>query len=373
MEAVRLVPCADYGPGCREALRAACGDLSWVTPGMTVGIKVNLVAGAPPEKAVTTHPALVAALTELLTERGAKVLVGDSPGGLFTPAFLQRVYRLSGYDAVERAGAVLNLDCAIKETDFPAGAVLHRFAYTAWLDSCDALVNFCKLKTHGMLGMTGAVKNMFGAVPGAMKPEYHFRFPDRLDFAKMLTDLQWYFRPRLHLVDAVTAMEGNGPTAGHPRQVGLLLGAADPFALDDVCAKVLGLCDVATQQAARELNRLPAYAVTGGDPADYRPADFVLPPQGSTLFRTVLPGKAGEAFGRIAQAALSPRPVLTGNMCVSCGRCAGICPAKAITMEKKRPHIHRRTCIRCFCCQEFCPAGALKAQRTPLARLLSSL
>ena len=172
MVQVRLQPCEDYEmEHCRQALRAVCGDLNWVKPGMKIGVKVNLVSGAAPEKAVTTHPAMVAALTQLLRERGASVVVGDSPGGLFTPAFLQRIYHLSGYEVVEQAGAVLNTDCAVREADLPQGAVLHHITYTAWLDSCDALINFCKLKTHGMMGMTAAVKNLFGTVPGAMKPE----------------------------------------------------------------------------------------------------------------------------------------------------------------------------------------------------------
>lgn len=372
MVQVRLQPCEDYDmEHCRQALRAVCGDLNWVKPGMKIGVKVNLVSGAAPEKAVTTHPAMVAALTQLLRERGASVVVGDSPGGLFTPAFLQRIYHLSGYEVVEQAGAVLNTDCAVRETDFPQGAVLHHFTYTAWLDSCDALINFCKLKTHGMMGMTAAVKNLFGTVPGAMKPEYHFRFSRREDFAKMLTDLPCYFQPRLHLVDAVTAMEGNGPGSGDPRHLGLVLGSEDPFALDEVCAALIGCDTVPTQEAARSLGRIPAYTVTGGDVAAYRVPDFVLPPLGSTLFRSVLPGKAGEVFGRIAQAALSPHPALTAQRCIGCGKCASICPAKAIQLVNRKPKIHRKICIGCFCCQEFCPVGALEARRTPIARLLS--
>lgn len=374
MTEVRLRACPDYErEHCRAALEAVCGGLSWVQPGMKIGVKVNLVAGAPPEKAVTTHPALVAALTELLLEHGASVVVGDSPGGLFTPAFLQRVYHLSGYEAVEQAGATLNTDCEIRETDFPQGAVLHRFSYTAWLDSCDALINFCKLKTHGMMGMTCAVKNLFGSIPGTMKPEYHFRFSRPEDFAKMLTDLPCYFRPRLHLVDAVTAMEGNGPGSGDPRRLGLVLGCEDPFALDEVCAGLIGCDAVPTQAAARELGRIPAYTVTGEDPAAFHIPDFVLPPRRGTLFQMLLPGKAGEALSRVLQSAMAPRPTLTPAKCVGCGKCAAICPAKAITMANHKPKFNRKTCIGCFCCQEFCPKGALEARRTPLARLLSPM
>ena len=158
------------------------------------------------------------------------------------------------------------------------------------------------------MGMTAAVKNLFGAIPGAMKPEYHFRFPNAADFAKMLTDLSCFFRPRLHLVDAVVAMEGNGPTSGkNPGSWGLLLGKRGSLRP--------GRGPAPKSSAARRCPpwRLPGllagcrkFTITGGDPAAFRLADFVLPPLGSTLFRSVLPGKAGEAFGRIAQAALSP-------------------------------------------------------------------
>ena len=370
MTQVRLAPLTDY-TACQDALEAACGDLSWVTPGMKIAVKVNLVSGAPPEKAITTHPSLVAALTKLLIARGAEVVVGDSPGGLFTPAFLQWVYHLSGYEAVKEAGATLNLDCATSDATFPQGAVLHQFTYTKWLTDCDAIINFCKLKSHCMTGLSGGVKNLFGCIPGLTKPEFHWRFPNENDFADMLLDLCALAAPRLSVMDAVVAMEGNGPTSGKPRQLGLLLGSEDPFALDEVCAQVLGCTAVPTLEAARALGRVPEFTVTGGDPAAFRLADFVLPPLGSTLFRSVLPGKAGELLGRALEASLAPRPMLTGETCVGCGKCASICPAKAITMVRGKPKIHRKTCIRCFCCQEFCPKGALKAQRTRLARLLS--
>ena len=367
---VRYVPCPDYRPDhCAAALEAVVGDLAWVRPGMRIGIKVNLVHAAAPEAAVTTHPALVKALTDLLRQRGAEVVLGDSPGGLYTAAHLEKVYSLCG---LMDTGAALNRDFSVKDGVFPEGKVLKTFRYTGWLDGCDALINFCKLKTHGMMGMTCAVKNFFGAIPGTMKPEYHFRFPEAMDFAHMLVDLQLYFRPVLHIVDAVTAMEGNGPTAGTPRDLGLVLTSENPFALDQVCAPLIGLApeQVLTQKAALDRGLVPDTAF----PPDLRPfckTDFRLPPTKSTLFRSVLPGKAGEVVGRAMQKALSPRPTLTPDLCVGCGKCAGLCPARAIRMVRGKPKIHRSRCIGCFCCQEFCPKGALEAKRSAIARLLT--
>ena len=94
--------------------------------------------------------------------------------------------------------------------------MLKSFTYTAWLDACDAIIDFCKLKSHGMMGMSAAAKNLFGVIPGTMKPEYHYRFPNMSDFAHMLVDINDYFadKVKLCLVDAVEGMEGNGPTKG---------------------------------------------------------------------------------------------------------------------------------------------------------------
>ncbi len=373
-QTVSVASCPSYTPElCRRALNEVLAPigLDWVRPGMKIGIKANLVAAMEPEAAATTHPELLAALTELLCQKGAEVIVGDSPGGLYNAASLEKVYRVCGLEAVERAGGRLNRDFSQKEGQFPEGAVLKQFQYTAWLDQCDAIINFCKLKTHGMLTMTGAVKNFFGTIPGTMKPEYHFRFPDPMEFASMLVDLQEYWKPRLHIMDAVVAMEGNGPTAGTPRPVGLLLASGDPYALDWVCAPLMGLPAqrVLTNQIALERGLVKPFPLP--EPLRNSVQEFRLPPAKSTLFRSLLPGKAGEALGRTIQSALSPRPVLTGDLCIGCGKCAAICPPHAITMKGGRPRIQRSKCITCFCCQEFCPKGALEARRSFLAQLLN--
>ncbi len=367
---VYAAPCNGYTPeSCQTALKAVAGSLDWVQPGMTVGIKANLVHAAAPDTAATTHPALLKALTDMLRRRGARVIIGDSPGGLYNDAHLRKVYRLCG---LEDTGAELNWDFSIAQAAYPEGKVLKSFPYTAWLDSCDAVINFCKLKTHGMMAMTGAVKNLFGTIPGTIKPEFHYRYPDPMDFADMLVDLQLYWKPRLHLTDAVVIMEGNGPTAGTPHPMGLVLASGNPFDLDQVCARLMGLEpeQIPTQQAAlaRGLVEQPDF------PEALLPfcqRDLKLPPAKSTLFRSILPGKAGVLAGKAIGQLISPRPTLVPDRCVGCGKCRSLCPAQAIVMREKMPRIRRSRCIRCFCCQEFCPKGALEVKRPPIARILT--
>lgn len=359
-----------------EAL-AVIGGLDFVKEGMKIAIKANLVSFMNPDAAATTHPTMLCELVSLLRERGAEVVVGDSPGGLYNTAFVGKVYKATGMHEVEKAGARLNMDFSIKEAKFPEGKVLHDFSYTAYLDEADAIINFCKLKTHGMMGMSGAVKNLFGCVPGIMKPEYHYRFPNHADFARMLVDLDEYFKPVLSICDAVIGMEGNGPTMGKPRKIGAVLASRSPYLLDLAAASVIGLGmdDVPTLKAAFERGLAPADVAdvsTNLPLADFFVPDFKnIPAHSSIEF-----GKGSDRFfGKLVRLftakALRSVPILRPKMCVGCGVCENICPAKAIKIEKGKAIIDRGACIRCFCCQEFCPKGAMQVKRTLIARLLT--
>lgn len=381
MYEVSVVPCADYSPAvCRTALETALqaiGGLDFVKPGMKIAVKANLVSFMKPEAAATTHPELIVQLVKMLKERGATVIIGDSPGGLYNSAFVGRVYAATGMHLAEQAGAALNYDFSQKDADFPAAAVLKDFRYTAWLDDCDAIIDFCKVKSHGMMGMSAAAKNLFGTIPGTLKPEYHFRFSDPRDFARMIIDLNDWWKPCLSIADAVVGMEGNGPTAGVPRHIGAVLASENPHWLDLACAKLIGLKreDVPTLEAAYERGYIPAQAdglTVLGDLDGLTVADFDhLETRNSLLFQNQFKGKAGSAFGAFVSRCMASVPKVEKAECIGCGKCAGLCPAKAIQMKQKLPRIDRSKCIHCFCCQEFCPKGAMKVGRPWIAKILN--
>ena len=376
---VAIVRCADYGEEtCERALRevlAPFGGLDWVRPGMRVVIKANLVSAMKPEKAATTHPALLAALTGMLRERGANVVIGDSPGGTFAATHLNAVYRVCGLSEAEAAGAELNRDFSQKEAALPEAHTAKHITYTGYLDGADAIISFCKLKSHGMLSLSAATKNLFGAIPGIIKPEYHYRYPDPMDFADMLIDLNEFFLPRLYLVDAVQTMEGNGPTAGTPKYMGALLAGTNPHKIDLLCAKLIGLeaKNVPTLRAAQERGLTPVSAEEleiSGDAEEFVCKDFVTVQKGTG---TDFGAQKGKLLGAAAKTVLRARPKLKRSRCVGCGVCRDTCPAHAIVIEKGKAKIDRRACIRCFCCQEFCPKGAMRVHRTWVARIAGKL
>ena len=375
---VSVVPCKNYGKeevtAALNALLSPIGGLDWVKEGMTVAIKANLVTFAKPEEAVTTHPALICALIAMLRRRGAKVIVGDSPGGLYNATFLNKVYNVCELDAVEAAGGELNRDFSQIDTKFPDAKVLHSFTYTGYLDRADAIINFCKLKTHGMMGMSAAAKNMFGVIPGTMKPEYHFRFPNHEDFARMIVDIDEYFSPKMKLciADAIVGMEGNGPTAGTPREIGCLIASASPHKLDMVSAKIIGLSEseIPTLMAARERGLIPESI---NDLKIFGDVDSLVIPDYKNIAvkRSLLFDNKSKLFGKVAQTALEAKPTVKKKDCRSCKKCMQVCPAMAIKMKDGIPVIDRKKCIKCFCCQEFCPFGAMVVHRPVLAKLLS--
>lgn len=374
---VAVVRCKTYDveavkPALEEALNAVNG-LDFVMPGMKIIIKPNLVSFKKPDAAATTHPALLEALVEMLLARGADVTIGDSPGGPHSLPLLNRVYAATGMDRVEKLGAKLNRNMNEKTVDFPEGKVLKNFTYTEYLDEADAIIDFCKLKSHGMLGMSAAVKNLFGTIPGLKKPEVHYKFQNDAEFADMLVDLNEYFKPRLAICDAVVGMEGNGPTAGTPRQIGAIIASKSTYYADVVGAELIGMNidGLPTLQAAYERGFAPASSKNlrvYGDIRALTVDDFKAPPVRGLSFM-----RKGNVLHFISKAALEHKPTLKKRLCVGCGECARMCPAKAIEMKNKKPHINREKCIRCFCCQEFCPRAAMVAHRPLAAKVLNKL
>lgn len=129
---------------------APFGGLDWVQEGMIIGIKANLVTYFHPDAAATTHPVLLCALVNMLRSRGASVIIGDSPGGLYNHVYVNRIYSATGMKDVEAAGAILNQDFSVSQANYPEAKAAATFTYTGWLDKVDAIINFCKLKTHGI-------------------------------------------------------------------------------------------------------------------------------------------------------------------------------------------------------------------------------
>lgn len=356
-----------------ECLRPLGGMSSFVRPGQRVLLKVNLLSRAEPQRAVTTHPSVVRALIQSVKAAGGVPSVGDSPGGPNRPGSVKRIWEDSGIGEVcasEGVELVLFDDDCVRVPN-PSGALYGSFTLGRAVAETDVLITVPKFKTHGFMMFTGAVKNLFGCIPGLEKAQYHVKVPDRDDFGSMLVDLLAACRPSLAIMDAVVGMEGDGPAGGTPRHIGALMASADSVALDVVASAMAGLSpmEVYTNKAASERGIVPSSAdevdVVGVPWRELAPESFALP--------------ARDVSGMVPKWVRGPlrswataKPVLeTPSECTKCGRCAEVCPVGAITITARGPEFDREKCIRCYCCQELCPPQAIGLRVPPLARLLS--
>ncbi len=381
---VAVVRCDGYDleevdAAVRRAIDLAGGIERFVSPGEKILLKPNLLQGQAPERCVTTHPAVVAAVARLLTEHGCRVVIGDSPGAgvVYSEANLRRAYLRAGYTAVaEETGAVLNYDTSSRVISFPEGEAMKQFSIITPAAEADAIVVVSKAKTHMWTRMTGATKNLFGLIPGLDKPVFHFRFQDEYAFGRMLVDLNECMKPRLQIVDAVMAMEGDGPQAGSPRKIGVILAGSDYSAVDTVLARLIGMepLEIGSirSAAARGLIEPGAVRTVGDDPLDFAVPDFRKPSTyaggGAGIWRRVVLAVV-QRFGKT----YAPRPGVIAPACIGCGKCERICPVHAITVTEGRATIDLSRCIRCYCCHEMCTEHAIALSRGLTGRLLARL
>ncbi len=335
-------------------------------PGMTVVLKPNLVLRSRPEEAAVTHPALTAAVGDCVKKTGARVLIAESPGGPYTPGLMRSNFKACGYtDMAEARGFSLYTDCKSREVPLPEGVRCRRLSVAEPFLDADYLIDLAKWKTHGMLGFSGAVKNLFGAVPGLQKPELHCRFPDKEDFSQMLVDLCAFLQPDLSFLDGIWAMEGDGPTGGSRRDLGLLAASKNPWALDVYAASQVGI-------APESVAYLRDGAVRGFGPSGVeelellgdagkiaRVKDFKKAKASSTDFIDRLPKFLRPAAKKLA----TPYPKIDRAGCVGCGKCAESCPQRTITVRDGKASINYGNCIRCFCCHEMCPMHVIGVKR----------
>ena len=381
---VYAASCPDYEQAevCIRALVEQMGGMGrFVRPGERIVLKANLLRAAPPESAICTHPAVVEAVAKLVKEAGGTPVICDSPGGaLHKEAVLRSLYEKTGMAAAAAAaGAELALDPSTRTVSLPEGKVLRQAEIITPVAEADGVIDLCKMKTHVLMSMTGAVKNLFGVIPGLSKVGYHATHPDHATFADVLLDLTGYVRPRLSLMDGILAMEGDGPgSSGTPRQAGLLLAAANPLALDTAAGAIMNLPRqdnpvlLAAERRGLTPCRMEDVELIGGTVEELRMADYKFPASTKSNLMDFL-GPLARPAERLCKKALSQTPRIDGAKCVGCGICAKSCPGQAIAMTApgKKARISQKACIHCYCCHELCPQKAVELHQSWLGRLLT--
>ncbi len=335
----------------KDFFSKALAELGLAFSGLKVLLKPNLLSGKAPGKAVNTHPLFVDALAQIFLAAGCTVFVGDSPGYESTERALEK----SGImDVVrERGLQVASFKNKVSKTN--AGISPYREFFLGEDPLLyDLVVNMPKLKSHVMMGITAGVKNTFGFIPWLDKARWHLKCGrDAELFASLLIDIHTVVSPALTVLDAITIMDGDGPSNGRVRPGGFVALSDNAFALDAFLERVLSApFPLPISALARRHGLVPDADIVDWGLPEVR--DFRFP--GTMRVDWNLPSLVRET----ARSIMVRKPKCMQRKCGLCRTCVDVCPAHALEIRDNRLRFDYGKCIRCYCCQEMCPVGAIK-------------
>ena len=337
-----------------------------IPEGAKVLLKPNLVTDKEAAFSVTTNPRFVFAVIRCLREIGVKdITIAVCPGGaLLLFSQMQDVYKKTGYSFLSEY-AVLNTDFESSDVLTASGFTNKKFNIINAVNGADYIINLPKLKTHNMTCITAAVKNLFGVIPGLQKPAFHAKYPAAKDFSNMLVELAATVKPDFTIVDAIDIMEGNGPTNGRKRYLGLTFSGKDIFTLDKFIVNTIGVAEdkVPTIAASARKGFIDNELITKGDTDFVVSSPIVLPDvKNADTSGKKITARVGSLVQKMSDAVFMKYPQMN-DKCILCKKCIVTCPKKALRIADKTVQLDKKKCIGCLCCDEVCVNGAVDIKK----------
>ena len=360
---VSIQRCSSYDPkevydSLKEALALLGGVENFIKKGENVLIKPNLLSARLPEEGVTTHPEVVRAVIRSVSTQTSDICIGDSPGGIGKN--IEEIWERSGIGKVAKEEGV-------SLVKFDKSRMVKGVPVAQHVLDCQRLISVPKFKTHNVTILTAGIKNLFGIVPGLYKANAHAANPKHEEFSGTIADIFSIRPPDLTIIDAIVAMEGNGPAAGSLRNMNILAAASDAVALDAVLSKIIGIEPLSVAVTSEACKRglgtaeLSKIDILGCGVEDVKQHGFKMP---NMYIFTKVPAILVNLFAKLIRFSV----VIDKNSCRDCRLCQEACPVGAIDMAGKK--IDRSKCILCLCCQEICPYKAIDIQKSLPARII---
>jgi uncharacterized protein (DUF362 family)/Pyruvate/2-oxoacid:ferredoxin oxidoreductase delta subunit len=341
-----------------------------ICSGDKVLLKVNLLAARKPEDAVTTHPAVAKALVEYFQDAGADVVLGDSSAA--GPVETRKALKVAGIEKVaeETKTKASNFEAeGFTKVQVPGGIRLSEVYVAKPVVDAQLVVSVPKLKNHNLTKYTGALKNLFGAVPTATRMRLH-ALGNITNFSQGIADIASVIKPGLAIMDGVVGMDGNGPSFGTVRKTGIIAASRDCVALDAVCSSIVGykeneiLTTVESNRRGLGNSKLSDIQVKGENAS----ALNISWEKVKTMPMDMIPSR----LMKLMLGLVYTRPRVVKANCTRCATCAAHCPAQAIRLAPY-PVVDYEKCLRCYTCNEICPNGAYELSKSFLSRVVSRM
>jgi len=347
-EEVSIVNCRTYNQKeVDRAVEKALGLINFkFRPNSKILIKPNIVGSFPKNQAaITTNPAVIESVCKILKKHNCKIYIGDSP---FTNP--EQSFKASGINRLKKYAKIVIFEqeklTAICDNK---AKFLKKFQIARLVKEVDLIIDMPKLKTHTLTKFTGAIKNLYGCIPGGLKQKIHNNAHGDKKFSKLLVDIYQNIMPGLAIMDGIIGMEGEGPTSGEAKKAGLILASKNPVALDIIASKIISYNPKRIYAIKEAIKRKLAKRAISIKGMKEIPKIYFKKPT------TYQHSRAKKLILKL----FKEKPIVcdTGK-CIKCGVCRNHCPKQAISM-KPYPEVDKRKCIRCFCCIEICPQNAM--------------
>jgi len=198
-----------------------------------------------------TNPEFLKASVEVLKKYTPDITVCESDG-----------QRFSAWVALEKSGLkkaaldagakVINLSEARKvRIEVPNPFYFETLELPEPLINSDVFIDMCLMKTHKLTDVTLGLKNMFGCIP------FYNRVLMHKYIHELLPDVASVLKPDITLMDAIVGMEGDGPIAGIPKRMDLILCSDNVAALDYVAAQIMGFDPAKIKHITNAVEKMP--------------------------------------------------------------------------------------------------------------------
>lgn len=371
MEKVYYAGIKNYTPqALHEALQKTLLPVAETRGGISgkkVMIKPNLLEYRKVDDPASVNPQMLLALCTLLRENNAaEIAIIENPAVRTAPAIITA---MGIGDALQQLGVKVANCSRYEKIAMPETTLFHQLEIATEFRDYDLVIDFAKAKTHAMMTLTLAVKNLFGVIRGSERLGWHLAVGmDYSKFADLLLDIHQLVKPHIALLDAVVGMEGNGPGSGTPIPLNFIAASANALTLDNSVAERLSSPDIPVLQRAEARNMLIPYENCGEIPEKIS-IRLPEPPRPALAWGVYFPVKLREWLRK----KMISRPVVDKRSCIGCGLCVQKCPPQSLILKNGKPVFRYRDCIRCYCCQEYCPQGAITTGDTLLMQAAASL